>query len=148
VPPDDGRVPTRLAIALGDPSSEDVGFLEDRLYEFNAEATGIRDGEGLGAFVRDEHGAILAAAAGHTWGGTAELKQVWVHPRLRGRGLGRELVAAAEAEARRRGCVQLVLSTHAFQAPGFYRKLGYETVAEMPEYPRGHSQIWMRKRLV
>ena len=134
-------------LVLADPSPEDVGFLEDRLYEFNVEATGIRDGKGLGVFVRDAAGAILAAAAGHTWGGTAELKQVWVHRTLRGQGLGRELVAAAEAEARRRGCVQLVLSTHRFQAPGFYRKLGYEAIAEMPDYPRGHGQLWMRKRL-
>jgi len=59
---------------LGEPSDADVRFLEDRLYEFNVEATGQADGRGLGVFVRDEGGGIVAAAAGHTWGGTvAEL---------------------------------------------------------------------------
>ena len=29
---------------LGEPSDDDVRFLEDRLYEFNVEATGQRDG--------------------------------------------------------------------------------------------------------
>jgi ribosomal protein S18 acetylase RimI-like enzyme len=132
---------------LEEPSAADVEFLEDRLYEFNCEATGLRDGKGLGVFVRDARGAILAAAAGHSWGGTAELKQVWVHPTLRGRGLGRSLVQAAEAEARRRGCAQLLLSTHSFQAPDFYRKLGFERLAEIADYPAGHSHVLLRKRL-
>jgi ribosomal protein S18 acetylase RimI-like enzyme len=135
------------ALRLEDPSDDDVRFLEDRLYDFNCEATGLRDGRLLGVFLRDPAGDVLAGAAGHTWGGTCELRQVWVEPSRRRRGLGRRLLQAAEAEARRRGCHQLVLSTHGFQAPDFYRKLDFEIVAELPDYPRGHSQIFLRKRL-
>jgi ribosomal protein S18 acetylase RimI-like enzyme len=40
-----------------------------------------------------------------------------------------------------------VLTTHSFQAPGFYRKLGYEPLAEVPDYPAGHLEIVLRKRL-
>jgi len=135
----------RLEIA--DPSPFDVQFLEDRLYEFNSGATGIDDGLGLGILLRDEPGNIVAGAAGHTWGGTCELRQMWVAPPLRGRGLGRRLILEAEAEAIRRGCQQLVLSTHSFQAPAFYRRLGFEVVSELPDYPRGHSHLVLRKRL-
>ena len=135
----------RLEIA--DPSPFDVQFLEDRLYEFNSGATGIDDGLGLGILLRDESGNIVAGAAGHTWGGTCELRQIWVAPPLRGRGLGRRLILEAEAEAIRRGCQQLVLSTHSFQAPAFYRRLGFEVVSELPDYPRGHSHLVLRKRL-
>ena len=130
-----------------DPTPDDIRFLEDRFYEFNRAATGIDDGRALGVFVRDESGKILAAATGHTWGGTCELRHVWVAEARRGAGLGRRLLAAAEAEAIRRGCAQLVLATHSFQAPDFYRKLGYEVVSEVPEYPRGHSQWVLRKLL-
>ena len=135
-------------LLLEEPSPNDVHFLEDRLYEFNQAATGIDDGQALGVFVRDELGNIVAAAAGHTWGGTCELRQVWVAEAQRRAGLGGRLVAAAEAEATRRGCSQLVLMTHSFQAPDFYRKLGFEVVSELPDYPRGHAHLVLRKRLL
>jgi ribosomal protein S18 acetylase RimI-like enzyme len=132
---------------IEEPSSADIAFLEDQLYEFNASATGIADGRSLGVFLRDESEQIVAGAAGHTWGQTCELRQVWVRAAARGAGLGRRLMAQAEAEAVRRGCRQLVLTTHSFQAPDFYRKLGFEVVSELPDYPRGHSQLVLRKRL-
>ena len=132
---------------IEEPSSADIEFLEERLYEFNAGTTGINDGLSLGIFLRDESRNIVAGAAGHTWGETCELRQVWVEASARGRGLGRRLVAEVETEAVRRGCRQLVLSTHSFQAPDFYRKLGFDVVLELPDYPRGHCHLVMRKRL-
>jgi ribosomal protein S18 acetylase RimI-like enzyme len=131
---------------IEDPASSDVEFLEDRLYEFNAGTTGIDGGQALGVFLRDESGNILAGATGHTWGGTCELRQVWVAAAVRGRGVGRCLMKEAEAEALRRGCRQLVLTTHSFQAPEFYRKLGFEVVSKFPDYPKGHAHLTLRKR--
>jgi ribosomal protein S18 acetylase RimI-like enzyme len=53
----------------------------------------------------------------------------------------------AEAEAIRRGCHNIVVDTHSFQAPGFYQKLGFEIVGVYPEYPRGHLLLNMAKKL-
>lgn len=130
-----------------EPTLRDIEYLEDRLYEFNQAATGISDGRGLGVFLRDGARRIVAAAAGHTWGETCELRQVWVAERLRRQGIGSQLLAEAEAEAVRRGCRQLVLTTHSFQAPRFYERLGFTVVSEVPEYPRGHAQLVLRKSL-
>jgi N-acetylglutamate synthase-like GNAT family acetyltransferase len=130
-----------------EPSLADIEYLEDRLYEFNKDATGIADGRSLAVFLRDDAENIVGAAAGHTWGGTCELRQVWVTDSLRRQGIGRSLLAEAEAEAIRRGCRQLVLITHSFQAPQFYEKLGFTVVAEVPAYPHGHSQIVLKKPL-
>jgi GNAT superfamily N-acetyltransferase len=132
---------------IGEPSDEDVRFLEDRLYDYNVAATGCADGLGLGAFVRDADGSPLAAAAGHTWGGTCEIKQVWVREDLRRCGLGTRLLAAVETEARRRGCRQILLTSHDFQAPAFYARLGFAVLAELPDYPTGHRLLVLRKRL-
>jgi ribosomal protein S18 acetylase RimI-like enzyme len=121
--------------------------VEDLLYAFNVEATGISDGRGLALVMRGEDERILAAAIGHTWGETCELKQVWVDASLRRRGLGRELLSRAIAEAEARGCSQLVLSTHDFQAPDFYTRLGFQELFRVREYPRGHASIHLRRQL-
>jgi len=50
-----------------EPTPDDVQYLEDRIYEFNAGATGVRDGEWLAILVRDESGRIVAGISGNTW---------------------------------------------------------------------------------
>jgi hypothetical protein len=40
-----------------------------------------------------------------------------------------------------------LLATYDFQAPDFYRRLGFETVAEVPDKPVGHSEFIMRLSL-
>jgi len=130
-----------------DPTAAEIEFLEARLYEFNSRTTGIVDALGLSVFGRDAAGEVIAGLCGHTWGGCCEIRQVWVREASRGRGLGRRLLELAEAEARRRGCTQIVLATHSFQAPEFYRKLGFEIVHSLPDYPRGNRHLHLRKLL-
>ena len=124
-----------------------VEYLEERLWDFNRSTTGVFDGNGLALAYRDTNGELIAGLAGHTWGGTCEVGQLWVRPEDRGRGLGRKLLQSAEQEARRRGCHQVFLMTHSFQAPGFYRKLGYAEVGRMEDYPKGHAKLTSHKAL-
>ena len=135
-----------VALRPVEPTPDDVQYLEDRIYEFNASATGLTDGEWLAFFVR-ERGRIVAGICGNTWGGTCELRQFWVEPPQRRRGLGTKLFQAAEREARRRGCTQIVLMTFSFQAPWFYERFGFEVIATVADHPRGHLNLLMRKRL-
>jgi hypothetical protein len=37
--------------------------------------------------------------------------------------------------------------TFTFQAPAFYTKRGFETLATVDDYPRGHQNLLLRKRL-
>jgi len=122
-------------------------FLIERIYEFNAKETGYFDGRLLAGAVRNEQGEIIAGFNGHTWGGCCELSHFWVHEQYRGQGLGEELIASAEAEARSRGCVQIVLATHSFQAPGFYERMGYERKYTLEGRPQGHAQLIYSKLL-
>jgi ribosomal protein S18 acetylase RimI-like enzyme len=122
-------------------------FLGDRLYEFNSRTTGIYDGELLNASVEDAAGHMVAGLSGHTWGGCCEIGRLWVHESMRGSGIGTALMQAAEREAIRRGCHQIVLSTHSFQAPRFYEKLGFRRLAAIPNYPQGYENITYIKYL-
>jgi ribosomal protein S18 acetylase RimI-like enzyme len=130
-----------------DPRPEDVALLNDQLYRFNASATGVDDGRWLAIFVRDAAGQIEAGLHGWTWGGTGFVQTLWVREDLRRRGLGSRLLRAAEQEAERRGCVKMELETHNYQAPDFYRRLGYETVGELPGWPGHSTRISFRKAL-
>jgi GNAT superfamily N-acetyltransferase len=130
------------------PKPEDVRFLEERLYEFNVAATGIADGDLLGFFLRAEGGAVIGGAFGWTWGGTCYIRYLFVPAPLRKQGHGTRLMAAVEAEARRRGCRQIMLETHSFQAPEFYRRLGFEVTGRVENYPLGHQYLTLVKHLI
>ena len=130
-----------------DPLRSDRDFLDERIYEYNVATTGITDGRMLLFTVRDEQGTIIAGLSGWTWGGCMEIEYLWVREDQRGQGLGTQLLAAAEAEGIVRGCIQVVLDTHSFQAPEFYKKHGYATYGVVDDYPRGFSHIHLRKQL-
>jgi ribosomal protein S18 acetylase RimI-like enzyme len=121
-------------------------FLEARLYDFNAGATGRADGMGL-CFTVEDGGRIVAGAAGFSWAGFAQVRELWVDEAYRRQGLGTELMAAAEREAARRGCIQLQVTTYSFQAPDFYRRLGFVEVARVPGHQDGYDSIYLVKQL-
>ncbi len=137
------------AVALLDEThcEELDAFLADRIYEFNSASTGYIDGKLLGGSIRNCIGEVIAGFSGHTWGGCCEISHLWVNARHRGQGLGSALLEAAEAEALRRGCAQVVLTTHSFQAPAFYERHGYERKYTIEGRPKGHSNIVFVKLL-
>ena len=122
-------------------------FLAERVYEFNAQAIGRFNGRLLGAAIRSATGEIIAAISGHTWAGCCQVTYLWVSAEHRGSGLGRRLLHAAEVEAKRRDCTNLIVSSHSFRAPGFYEHLGYEKHAVVLDHPVGHSNIFFVKAL-
>jgi hypothetical protein len=57
------------------------------LYEDNSQMTGRHGGQGLGfCNPRDEAGQIIGGAAGYTWAGISELRQMWIDEAYRRRG--------------------------------------------------------------
>jgi GNAT superfamily N-acetyltransferase len=62
-------------------------------------------------------------------------------------GYGAKLIVAAEDEARTQGCHGVYLTTFSFQARPFYEKFGYEVIADIRDYPKGHSHHVLKKSL-
>ena len=128
-------------VAISDIASDaDTAALRDALHEFNASTTGYRDGLALSCFLRNGD-ELVAGIDGYTWGGYARVDYLWVSESQRGNGLGSKLLAAAEEEARRRGCVTIV------QAPDLYRSRGYAEIGATVDTPVGHSQLFFQKAL-
>ena len=141
-------MPTKAVALLSEAECQELdSFLADRIYEFNSKATGYFDGKLLAGSIRDDAGKVIAGFSGHTWGGCCVIAHLWVHELKRGRGLGQSLVQVIEAEAMRRGCEQIVLSSHSFQAPRFYERLGYEMQAVIRDQPKGYANVVYVKRV-
>lgn len=130
-----------------EPDPADVRMLEDRLYAFGVNATGIGDGRLLAVFLRGADGAVEGGVYGWSWGGTCYVRHLFVPAELRNQGHGTRLMRIVEDEARRRGCRQMVLETHDFQAPDFYRRLGFAVIGTVDDYPHGHRYLTLRKPL-
>jgi ribosomal protein S18 acetylase RimI-like enzyme len=130
-----------------EPPPDDVAVLNDRLYRHNAAITGCDNYRWLTIFVRDDSRQIVAGLHGWTWGQTGFVQTLWVREDARGRGLGARLLATAEVEAARRGCREMHLDTHSYQAPDFYRRRGYEVLGELPGWPDQTTRIFLRKIL-
>jgi len=63
-----------------------------------------RDWQPLGFALRAPDGSLLGGLYGATMWGWLMIDGLWVAEQLRGRGLGRRLLVAAEAAAIKRGC--------------------------------------------
>ena len=101
----------------------------------------------LDVLIRDARGELVGGLVGSTYWGWLEVERLWIRENLRGRGYGSRLLVMAEAEARRRGCTRVHLTTFSFQARSFYERLGYRVVGQLDDYPPGGSYLWLRKDL-
>ena len=140
-----------MSVSASDPLSDDdraiAQALIDEINQFNLLTTGISEFHELLRVENDGAGQLMAGVYGWSWGGTCWIEALWVREDMRRRRVGTRLLKAAEAEARRRGCSQLALETHTFQAPTFYERNGFDVVGAIPNYPQGHSKLLLRKTL-
>lgn len=130
-----------------DLSPDEIDAIEDRIYDHNSHATGRHDARGIGFVIRGETGEMIGVAAGYTWSGTSELKQLWIAEPYRGHGYARALLTAFVAEAFARGVQRIWVQSHDFQAPGLYEKAGFKRMAEFEGWPDNHVNVVLCKTL-
>jgi len=114
---------------------------------YNSDMAGYRDSRHLSVLV-SRGGEVVGGLSGRTSLGLFYIDLFYLPAELRGAGLGGRVIEAGEAEARRRGCTAAALYTISFQAPGFYKRHGYEAFGEIPCAPPGTSRIFMKKNLL
>ena len=95
----------------------------------------------------DDRGPVIGGLLGATAWSHLRIEALFVPELLRGSGEGARIVALAEDEARRRGCIGAWLDTYSFQARGFYERLGYAVLGQIDDYPPGHTRYFMKKNL-
>jgi GNAT superfamily N-acetyltransferase len=89
-------------------------------------------------FVLDCAGGHVAAVYVRTDGDEAQLQMLSVLPEHQGRGLGKRLVAVAEAFSRAKGCRSMGLQIVNLrdELGPFYRRLGYQETMQVPYVDR------------
>lgn len=136
-----------LRLELADEPDEALRrAIQSPLAAYNESVAGPSGHRTLALALRDDDGAVQ----GGLWGATA---YGWLYTQLlavpeaaRGQGLGRALMLAAEAEARRRGCAHAWVDT-IFGARGFYERLGYTVFGELAAHPAGFTRHFLKKDL-
>jgi GNAT superfamily N-acetyltransferase len=129
------------------PAEEDLEAIRKGLHAFNTLNASDDHHQSLTLLLRDENGALLGGLLGDTYWGWLHVAILWLEAKARRHGHGSRLLAAAEAEAVRRGCHHAHLDTMSFQALPFYEKHGYKVMGILDDLPIGHKRIFLSKEL-
>jgi len=127
-----------------DPSPQLRRAIARTIDDFNARTVPYQQ-ERFAFVLRDAAQGLMGGICGILYWEWLFIDDLWVDEAWRRRGLGRELMARAEAHALARGCHSAWLDT--FQAHGFYEKLGYEVFGVLDHYPAGQRRTFLKKRL-
>ncbi|WP_445177836.1 GNAT family N-acetyltransferase [Pseudomonas sp. McL0111] len=130
------------------PTEEQRQAILAPLRAHNAAKAGATTPEPVALLVRDEHDAILGGLYGRVFYQWLFIELLSVPEAGRGHGVGSKLMHMAEEFARNKGCIGIWLDTFDFQAPEFYKKLGYSEFGEIVDYPPGHKRHFFQKRLM
>ena len=140
-------MPNIQIVSERDATAEDVSVIENALNDFNMTVTGDHDWKPVRIFLRDEAGQLRGGLTADLWGTWMHIQYLWFDESLRKQGYGEKLMQMAEDEARAFGCHNAHVETFSFQARPFYERLGYHVIAELPDYPPGHTHFILRKSL-
>lgn len=132
-------------------TEEDEDFIEEKLDAINHSIVPPEeDGEDEDIVfkIADDEGNTIAGCilVIGSWK-IAELDIIWVDEKYRRKGLGSALIREAEKAARENGCYVMILGTFDFQARPLYEKHGYSLCGTVRDFPRGHENYTLIKRL-
>ncbi|MFJ5259020.1 GNAT family N-acetyltransferase [Streptomyces sp. NPDC088387] len=139
--------PTGPVLRVGGADDALEKRLDAELTVFNTTAVGLPEPEDISVTVTDPAGELVGGLTGSVWGGLCSVHLLWVREDQRHAGWGSRLMRAAEEEAVRRGCTDMTVSSYTFQAPGFYKGLGYREAGRLGGVPGGHEDVYLHKTL-
>jgi GNAT superfamily N-acetyltransferase len=129
------------------PSAEDREAVLAPLRAYNESHAGSPSVEPVAILLTDDNGETMGGLWGKTSYDWLFVEFLAVPEASRGQDLGTALMREAERVARARGCCGIWLDTFAFQARGFYEKLGFSVFGTLEDHPVGSRRFFLSKRL-
>jgi len=116
---------------------------------FRLDPDEVADGQGVFLIASSAGTPVGCGAVRRIEARTGEIKRMYVSPDARGRGIGRAVLAALEAEARALGIARLVLETGLRQgeALALYESAGFSRIPPFGEYVNSPLSVCMAKDL-
>jgi GNAT superfamily N-acetyltransferase len=134
--------------STNDPPAEDLAVLRAGLGNHGETIFGTTWEKAAAYFLRDPDGTVCGGVYGFYGSfGWLYIDTLWVSKELRGAGHAIRLMQQIESEAAAHGCTGAYLNTFSFQAPDFYKKLGYTVFGELEDFPTGYTRLFLRKKL-
>jgi ribosomal protein S18 acetylase RimI-like enzyme len=137
-------LPIRIEIE-SQPDEQDQRLIDEGLDIFNFAKAGPDNPQDLWVMARDASGSLIGGLKGRSTYAWLFIDWLWVSSEARGQGVGAKLMTKAEDAALERQCVGAYVSTFSFQAPDFYRRIGYKDFGRIEGFPVGHACIWLKK---
>lgn len=123
--------------------------LYNSLNDHAVKTTGIIDGwdsEQI-AFEAKDNDEFQGAVVAEKIFGQLHIKYLFVEEKYRKNGFGKQLMESALHYAKQQGCNFAFLETCSYQAPEFYKHLGFELEYENKGFQDGISLMLFKKRL-
>lgn len=134
-------------IVTATPTPAELETIGGGLTAFNESDVGPPERLALAVLVRNEAGTVLAGISGYTAWGWLYVQWLWVAEAQRGQGLAGKMLAAAEGEARTRGCHASYIDTFSPVALKTYERAGYVPFGKLDDFPKGRTRTFLQKPL-
>jgi GNAT superfamily N-acetyltransferase len=118
-----------------------------RLAAHVAAAVGPRNEKPVSILAYDADGALIGGLNGASHWRWLFVRNLWIDPLRRGRGLGVGLLEAVEAIARKRSCVGVYIDTFDPAVAAFYARRGFVECGRIEDFPPGAQRIFLAKRI-
>ncbi len=128
---------------------EEVDFVEKALMQQNrleAPSTQSKEPVKYNLVLKDSRGKVVGGVITTIYRYSMYVETLWIDEKHRKGGYGTQLMKQAEETARAHGCTMMQLDTFNYQAPEFYRKLGFVQYGELG-YKEGFVRFYLMKEL-
>jgi predicted N-acetyltransferase YhbS len=143
-----------LGVDVSDPTRQAIfGLLRDFNLANNNEFFTARErsenaSRPIEIVATDPTGRIAGGLIGNSQFKWMKIDVLVVREDLRRMEIGQRLMTMAEAEAAARGCTSIFVDTMSYQAPDFYKRLGYSQVGFIRDWDsHGHDKYFFVKQL-
>ncbi|MBR2551274.1 MAG: GNAT family N-acetyltransferase [Clostridiales bacterium] len=116
-----------MIIKRVDEADDRIGdFIHEEFVQYGEQNDVVLNYDEFCFVAEDDDGKITGVITGRAYYNEVHIGDLIVRRECRGEGLGRMLVSAVEDAYKGKGYEKITLTTFGFQAPEFYKKLGYE----------------------